>query len=229
MLISFRTEPLLCALPPRVRGRRAAIRKVLTMEDFYKNVLKLRDKTLIKNICAVSSFVYLSKGEFLYHAGDCVPNLYLLKSGGLRGYYFDKKGREVTDCFCFRPGSAAAPSFHPEEPSMISAVAYKDSVLVSIPWPQLMQCIEENFEGRNVYERILADAAESHCELKVQMVCGTAAERYNWFLKYYPDLDGEVSDRSIASFLGMNPVTLSRLRTSHQAEMAKKQSDAAKR
>ena len=36
--------------------------------------------------------------------------------------------------------------------------------------------------------------------------------RYQWFLKKYPGLIDEVSNKHIASFLGMTPVTLSRLR-----------------
>ena len=37
-------------------------------------------------------------------------------------------------------------------------------------------------------------------------------ERYQWFLKHYPGLIQTVSNKHIASFLGMTPVTLSRLR-----------------
>ena len=39
-----------------------------------------------------------------------------------------------------------------------------------------------------------------------------AQERYEWFLKKYPGVIDLISHKYIASFLGMNPVTLSRLR-----------------
>ena len=37
-------------------------------------------------------------------------------------------------------------------------------------------------------------------------------ERYQWFLARYPGLISTVNNKHIASFLGMTPVTLSRLR-----------------
>ena len=40
----------------------------------------------------------------------------------------------------------------------------------------------------------------------------TAMERYQWFMSHYADIASIVSNRYIASFLGMTPVTLSRLR-----------------
>ena len=40
----------------------------------------------------------------------------------------------------------------------------------------------------------------------------TAMQRYEWFLKRYPELSQMISGRYIASYLGMTPVTLSRLR-----------------
>ena len=45
------------------------------------------------------------------------------------------------------------------------------------------------------------------------MVCrNTAMQRYQWFLEAYPGFIDKVSNKHIASFLGMTPVTLSRLR-----------------
>ena len=51
-----------------------------------------------------------------------------------------------------------------------------------------------------------------HWEIKTITTQHTAIERYQWFLKAYPGLIDHVSNKHIASFLGMTPVTLSRLR-----------------
>ena len=40
----------------------------------------------------------------------------------------------------------------------------------------------------------------------------SAMVRYHWFMKTYPGLVDHVRDKYVASFLGMTPVTLSRLR-----------------
>jgi hypothetical protein len=54
-------------------------------------------------------------------------------------------------------------------------------------------------------------------------------ERYQCFLKYYPDLINIVNNKHIASFLGMTPVTLSRLRHQlRQAERERGENDSGK-
>lgn len=40
----------------------------------------------------------------------------------------------------------------------------------------------------------------------------TALQRYQWFLEEYPGIIDQVNNKYIASFLGMTPVSLSRLR-----------------
>ena len=45
-------------------------------------------------------------------------------------------------------------------------------------------------------------------------------QRYQWFLENYPGLIHTLNNKHIASFLGMTPVTLSRLR--HQLRKTEK-------
>ena len=45
----------------------------------------------------------------------------------------------------------------------------------------------------------------------------SAMDRYRWFHRHYPTLEPLVSGKHLASFLGITPVTLSRLR--HQVKI----------
>ena len=63
-----------------------------------------------------------------------------------------------------------------------------------------------------MYNRYLVSALEYHWETKMLLYRCTAMERYRWFLSRYPGLIDSISNKHIASFLGMTPVTLSRLR-----------------
>lgn len=188
------------------------------MESFYRNTLRIQNDELIRQLCEASSLVQVAKGETLFSAGEYVTNLYFLKSGGLRGYYHDKRGREITDCLWFREADAVAACFDFGTPSMVSAVAFRDTVLIAIPWQKLMQIISRSFEGRDIYERLLITAANQHCEFKAIISSCTAEERYEWFLRNYPDLEGQISERCIATFLCMNPVTLSRVRAKRKPD-----------
>lgn len=48
----------------------------------------------------------------------------------------------------------------------------------------------------------------------------TAKERYEWFLEKYPGLIDQITNKYIASFLRMSPVTLSRLKTLYKNKAA---------
>lgn len=58
----------------------------------------------------------------------------------------------------------------------------------------------------------LQKALQTHWEINNAMYQYQALERYQWFLRNYPNLDEQVNSRYIASFLSITPVTLSRLR-----------------
>ena len=63
-----------------------------------------------------------------------------------------------------------------------------------------------------VYNRYLLKALNVHWELKTMIGQESAMVRYHLFMKTYPGLVDHVRDKYVASFLGMTPVTLSRLR-----------------
>ena len=59
---------------------------------------------------------------------------------------------------------------------------------------------------------ILSWALKFHWDLKNMRFQYTALQRYQWFLLRYPGLDKIAAGKDIASFLGMTPVSLSRIR-----------------
>ena len=68
-----------------------------------------------------------------------------------------------------------------------------------------------------LYANLVLRSAKRHWEIKTVLYQYTATQKYQWFLQAYPELICHVSGRHIASFLGMTPVTLSRLkRTLHE-------------
>ena len=65
---------------------------------------------------------------------------------------------------------------------------------------------------------MLRGALQDIWELKTMLHKCSAQERYQWFLKNYPGLIDQVTNKYIASFLRMSPVTLSRLKTGLEKE-----------
>lgn len=76
----------------------------------------------------------------------------------------------------------------------------------------MLELREQYSEIVELYNRFLISALNEHWKLKQVLVQYSAIQRYQWFMKEYPGLIDRVSNKHIASFLGMTPVTLSRLR-----------------
>ena len=103
----------------------------------------------------------------------------------------------------------------------INFEAVTDCVLLSIPTQLLAEQFQQSAELQQLYSSYLLEKLKLERELKLLLGISSAMERYQWFLRRYPELADVVSIKHIASFLCMSPVSLSRLRgrgASGQAE-----------
>ena len=94
----------------------------------------------------------------------------------------------------------------------INLEAISDCIVLKLSVADIQRLIPQFPEMMMIYNRLLEHSLFYHWELKTMMYQCTAQERYEWFLKKYPGIIDQISHKYIASFLGMNPVTLSRLR-----------------
>lgn len=135
----------------------------------------------------------------------------LLLSGVFRGIFVEENGYEATDCFANQPGDALIGCNNFGEPSSITFEALTDCEILQIPLPVIDTLLLKYPEMMQIYSRGLLDALQRHWEIK-RVMYQPALQRYIWFLNTYPGLNDVVNSKQIASFLGVTPVTLSRLR-----------------
>jgi len=154
----------------------------------------------------------LKKGDFFSKAGRISDRLGFVNSGLLRSFY-TIKGKETTTFFQM-PGSIAAAlmSFLQMKPAIENIQALEDSELVVISRKELLNLYNENWKwqqvGRVITERYYVKMEERTISLQSQ----SAQERYENFLLEFPELIQVVPLYYIASFLGISPETLSRIR-----------------
>lgn len=182
------------------------------LETFYTEVLQIQDPMLVQQMAELTQCVHLSKGELLIQEGERQERFVFLVEGILRGFFLDVNGREITDCFAFRCGTPAMSCAMLEQPSVISIEAVTPCDLLTIDVQALWQLLHQNNELIWIYNALLKQALCAHWKIKTMVCQHTAMERYQWFMQTYPGLLEQVSNKHIASFLGMTPVTLSRLK-----------------
>ena len=186
----------------------------ITAYDFYKDVFRLKDKDLIQQFSDATKIRCMKRGEYIVRIGEVLNEVCFMEKGITRGYFLDVNGKDVTDCFGFRCGTAAV-SFGQLEmdvPSSMTIEILEDSKFFCVPISVVIRLQKHYEEAMILYNHLLIAAMKEHWELKRVLNSCTAVQRYEWFLEKYPGLIGKVSNKYIASFLGMTPVTLSRLR-----------------
>ena len=181
-------------------------------KDVFEKTLGLTDPDLIQELIDACTPLHLKAGDFLIREGDMPAVVPFLLKGIVRGFLFDVNGREITDCFAVQPGMPVMTSADLRVPSPFSMEALVDSEFLTIPIVEIQRLLEKYSELQQLYNQLLIFSFSMHWKIKLTLCRNTAMQKYQWFLEEYPGLIDRISNKCIASFLGMTPVTLSKLR-----------------
>lgn len=181
--------------------------------EVINNVCNLSDKALD---AFQSIFIdkEIAKGENFITEGDDADSLAFIKSGLLRSYYISPKGEEYNKHF-FLAGSFVAPltSLVLHEPSPVHIGALENSQVMIASYKDIEDLYNSHLE-LNILGRKLVEFAWIGKERReTQLIMLEAKDRYEAFLKEYPGLDQRIPQYHIASYLGITPVQLSRIRS----------------
>ncbi|MDN3668265.1 Crp/Fnr family transcriptional regulator [Echinicola jeungdonensis] len=182
------------------------------LEQKIENSIKLSppEKELIK-----SSFNFISKGknEHLMKSGETSRHLYFIVKGYVRTYHVNETGEEVTTSLAGEGDLMASfESFLKEIPSheniqcvtscellKISREGYNNLFKEVLHWPEFC---------KGVYEKYILKMGQR----LLGMQKWSASERYEKLLESDPKLVGEIPVKYLASYIGVKPQSLSRIR-----------------
>jgi CRP-like cAMP-binding protein len=155
----------------------------------------------------------LKKGDYFISSEQVSRNIAFIESGYLRTFHLDENGHEITtefnqpDTFC---GSYY--SFYTHEPSFEFIEAITDCELLLLSYNSLQKLYAESYLV-NVFGRTILEKACVERDLRLKKILHLkATEKYEWFLENYADIYKVSKLADIASFLGIKPETLSRVR-----------------
>lgn len=152
------------------------------------------------------------KGEHLLTAGEVCRYLIFIESGLVR-YYITKDGEDRTNYFN-KEGDFVCyyPSFLPQKPSEVGIQALEDCVVWQISFDGLQQFYKEVEYGER-FGRLGIEAVFVNVSAQVGSIYTDTPElRYKTFLDNYPTIVQRVPQYYIASYVGVKPQSLSRIR-----------------
>jgi CRP-like cAMP-binding protein len=155
----------------------------------------------------------LRKRQYLLQAGDVARFENFVSKGLLRAYTVDKTGHEhivmfaaegwwISDLYSFLSGT----------PATLHIDALEDSEVLSIEKPDLEKLYAEVPKFDRLMRILLQNAFVANQQRILASISQTAEERYLSFVKKNPSLEQRIPQVQVASYLGMTPETLSRIR-----------------
>ena len=161
---------------------------------------------------ALFKIIILQKNDFFVKAGHFSDRIAFVQSGLLRSY-FTTKDKEVTTFFAL-PGSVCmdARSFLVMKQSLESIEALVTSELLVIDRKDLYTLYHENWKWQKVGRLLLEKYFIASEERTIALQSLTAHELYEQFVAEFPDVVQMVPQHYIASYLGITPETLCRVR-----------------
>jgi CRP-like cAMP-binding protein len=146
-------------------------------------------------------------------AGDVCHELCFILEGLLRVYYIDGNGNEVNQHF-YQANEVIAPisAIISDEPCQYYIQILEPSQLMLADYNQLSAYGNDHPEWLRLEIKMLQRVFVKNARHEARLLLGNAEQRYKWFCKEYPELLERLPQYHIASFLGITPVSLSRLR-----------------
>lgn len=183
-----------------------------TIETFLSEVLDIPNENVVKCSPFYQEKRY-KKGEILMSEGEICHHTFFVEKGLLRMYSIDKNGKEHIIQFAPEKWIVSDRSslyFNEKTKYYIDAIEDSEVILLQ---NDFFQELKNKFPYSSKNNEILLQKHIRNLQSRVNsLLAESAEERYLNFIKMYPDLLLRVPQWMVASYLGITPESLSRVR-----------------
>ena len=192
---------------------------MLKFKEFITKVIDI-DKNEWSEINKILKKITYKKGDIINKEGDIFKNILFVNSGIVRSYLIDNNGRDFTWHIHYSGDKANMKnlfvvdyaSFTNQEPSKLFFEVIESAELIAISYNSL-ESLYNSSEKWQKLGRIMADSAYHNTHHRtLSLLAETAEVRYERLLRENPTLLQKVPQYYIASYLGITPQSLSRIR-----------------
>ncbi len=161
------------------------------------------------------------KGEIVHFAGEVFSEIWYIKSGLARSYFIDNNGKDFTWQLYFHDESMSklnlfmddSVSHYEQSGSLVSFEILEDAEFEVISIADMDDLFDMNMKWQHFGRMMIHDTwYASTYKRVISLMSESAEERYARLLREYPTIFDKVKSYHIASYLGIAPQTLSKLR-----------------
>ena len=170
------------------------------------------DEEILGEIVNKAAFRVLPKGEILASIGDDTSSAGLVLSGLARCYYIDQDGNDITRGFAPEGAMCMDEGFFGYQERICMWETLEETTVMLCRTADIKRLITENVAFKDVWILLLEKAIRYKIYRENGFLVENATERYTHFKKMFPNLSETVPQKHIATYLGIAPESLSRIR-----------------
>ncbi len=180
--------------------------------SFVKRIIDLPEAEEAK-ILKLLKPTKIAKGEYYIREGQIPKKFGFVESGLFRYLYINNKGTEFTKNFILENSFISAYSaMISQQPSRMFIEALEDSFVYDLSYNDWLE-LKKGHECWNQFLVVILEKAFSTKEIRERdLLLLEAQERYDIFKKEFPTLENRIKQHLVASYLGISPISLSRIR-----------------
>jgi len=191
----------------------------LDKEYIVKQLAALADKfgldigaDVLEEVVGFSKFKVYSKGEILACVGNDASCAAIVMSGVVRSYYVDGDGNDITQYFSAEGSFCMDEGMMGYSENVAVWEAIEESTVMLFEVKRMKALIFSNEQLKTLWIELLEGAMRYKIYRENGFLVQNATERFLTFRKRYPELSERVSQQYIATYLGIKPESLSRIK-----------------
>ncbi len=155
----------------------------------------------------------LEKKQFLQQAGEPCGSIHFVNEGILRSFFLSEDGKDSTLMFATQNWWITdMDQFLNARPALVSIQAVTEASVLSLSKAKLDRLYDEVPVFNKFFRILMQNAYCREQRRSLQTLALSAKERYEQFNLKYPEVARQVTQKQIASYLGITPEFLSYLR-----------------
>jgi CRP-like cAMP-binding protein len=156
----------------------------------------------------------IPSGTILLSEGEISTKLFIVIKGCLRGYFIKENGVEITSQFFIENQMVASfESAMTRTPSRLNLDAIEDSTIGIINLRTLEKMFHKHSPAMDYFNKFLMTRLIYYMKQHASFILDNPEKRYKKLIQENPELVSRLPQQYIASYLGITPISLSRIRT----------------